>query len=187
MDEGTREAAEVLDGDFFRADDIRRASHVAVPEAVLLLIGACFDARRDAIGAYFGSALSSREGLSLLRYGAGDFYRPHVDRATAPSWPGASRRAVTAILFLAGSRDRDPEGFTGGVLRLFPEPFESSPVEIAATSGTLVAFPADVLHEVTPVIDGYRDTAVDWFRSSRRPGPLQSWDRGHHGWPVDQR
>jgi predicted 2-oxoglutarate/Fe(II)-dependent dioxygenase YbiX len=27
----------------------------------------------------------------------------------------------------------------------------------------LVAFPADTLHEVTPVEGGHRDTVVDWF------------------------
>ena len=29
--------------------------------------------------------------------------------------------------------------------------------------GMLVVFPADTLHEVTPVADGHRDTVVDWF------------------------
>jgi predicted 2-oxoglutarate/Fe(II)-dependent dioxygenase YbiX len=32
------------------------------------------------------------------------------------------------------------------------------------TRGTLVAFPADMLHEVTPVVEGTRNAVVDWFR-----------------------
>jgi predicted 2-oxoglutarate/Fe(II)-dependent dioxygenase YbiX len=38
-----------------------------------------------------------------------------------------------------------------------------SPVEIVPKRGMLVAFPADAVHEVSPVVDGCRDTVVDWF------------------------
>jgi predicted 2-oxoglutarate/Fe(II)-dependent dioxygenase YbiX len=27
----------------------------------------------------------------------------------------------------------------------------------------LVAFPAETMHEVSPVVGGHRDTVVDWF------------------------
>ena len=49
----------------------------------------------------------------------------------------------------------------GGILRLFPD--EADPIDVLPTRGTLVAFPADMPHEVTPVTSGRRDAIVDWF------------------------
>jgi predicted 2-oxoglutarate/Fe(II)-dependent dioxygenase YbiX len=162
MDVGVREPTEIIDGDITLAEDVRRASHIEVPPAIFELIDAHLDAQRDAAGAFFGLPLEGREGVNLLRYEAGGFYKPHVDRAYLAAWPPAARRALTVILFLESSRVADPaSGFTGGVLRLFPDGGE--PVEIVPRRGMLVAFPADTMHEVSPVIGGHRDTIVDWF------------------------
>lgn len=162
MDAGIPEPTEVLDEGIIRADDVRRASHVEVPGGVLSLVGACLDAQRDAISVSLGRQLRRREGISLLRYDTGGFYRPHVDRASVSAWPAASRRDVTVVLFLDSSREVDPAGgFTGGILRLLPP--GSVPIEIRAKRGRLAAFPADLPHEVTLVTAGRRDTVVDWF------------------------
>ena len=67
------------------------------------------------------------------------------------SWPEAARRSVAVVLFLNGD-------FEGGLLRLFA----GETIEIAPQAGLLVAFPADLLHEVT-VVSGTRDAVVDWF------------------------
>jgi len=164
MDAGVPEPSEILGGEIEHVEEVRRASHVEVPQSMLDVIEACLDRQRDAIGAFFGRTLRSREGPSLLRYEAGDFYRPHVDRADVPSWPDAAERQVTVVLFLDSSRDRDPAGgFAGGLLRVFPGGPGTAPVEIAATRGTLVAFPSETQHEVTRVTGGRRDVVVDWF------------------------
>jgi PKHD-type hydroxylase len=165
MDAGVSEQAEVLGDGIELAEEARRASQIEVPEAILDVIEACLDAQRDAIGAFFGRPIRSREGVSLLRYEPGGFYRPHIDRADVPSWPEAADRDVTVVLFLGTSQDREADGeFEGGLLRIFPDSRGAVPVEIAATRGTLVAFPSDMVHEVTPVTSGRRDTIVDWFR-----------------------
>jgi predicted 2-oxoglutarate/Fe(II)-dependent dioxygenase YbiX len=162
MDVGVREPTEIIEGDITLAEDVRRASHIEVPPAIFELIDAHLDAQRDAVGAFFDLPLEGREGVTLLRYDAGGFYKPHVDRAYLAAWPPAARRALTVVLFLESSRVADPAGsFTGGVLRLFPDGGE--PVEIVPRRGMLVAFPADTMHEVSPVIGGHRDTVVDWF------------------------
>jgi predicted 2-oxoglutarate/Fe(II)-dependent dioxygenase YbiX len=162
MDVGVREPTEIIDDDMTRVEDVRRASHIEVPPAILELVEAHLDALRDRLGAFFGLRLEGREGVNLLRYEAGGFYKPHVDRAHLAAWPPAARRALTVVLFLASSRDADPAGrFTGGALRLFPDAGE--PLEIIPRRGTLVAFPADTVHEVSPVVGGHRDTVVDWF------------------------
>jgi predicted 2-oxoglutarate/Fe(II)-dependent dioxygenase YbiX len=167
MDDGASEPAEILGGEIEVAEHERRASHIEVSEHVLGLVEACLDSQRDAIGTFFGRTLRSREGAGLLRYEAGGFYGPHVDRAEVVSWPQAAERAVALVLFLESSRDVDADGgFSGGVLRVYSDGDGATPVDIVPTRGTLVAFLADTPHEVTPVLDGTRDIVVDWFRES---------------------
>ena len=162
MDVGVREPTEIIEGAMTVAEDVRRASHIEVPSAIFELVDAHLDAQRDALGAFFESPLEGREGVNLLRYEAGGFYKPHIDRAPLPAWPPAARRALTVVLFLESSRDADPAGgFSGGVLRLFPD--GGDPVEIVPRRGMLVAFPANTMHEVSGVVGGHRDTVVDWF------------------------
>ena len=106
-------------------------------------------------------AASWTEGV-VLRYGG--FYGPHVDRAEMPSWPDASRRAITIVLFLNSSREADASGhFGGGCLRVFPGGDGERQFDIVPKAGMLVAFPSCTAHEVTPVVDGCRDAVVDWF------------------------
>jgi SM-20-related protein len=162
MDVGVREPSEVIEDEMTLVEDVRRASHVEVPPAIFELIDAHLDAQRDAVAAFFNQPLEGREGVNLLRYEAGGFYKPHIDRAELPAWPPAARRAFTVILFLESAREADASGtFGGGVLRLLPE--GADPIDIVPRRGLLVAFAADTVHEVLPVTDGHRDTIVDWF------------------------
>jgi predicted 2-oxoglutarate/Fe(II)-dependent dioxygenase YbiX len=162
MDVGVREPSEVIEDEMTLVEDVRRASHIEVVPAIFELIDAHLDAQLDAIAGFFDHPLEGREGVNLLRYEDGGFYKPHVDRADLPAWPPAARRAFTVILFLESAREADPSGgFGGGVLRLMPDGAE--PIDIVPRRGLLVAFPAETVHEVLPVIDGHRDTVVDWF------------------------
>lgn len=165
MDAGVVDAADVLDGTFARRDEVRRVSSIEPDPATLRGVEAWIDAQRAALAAFYGWTLGEREGPGFLRYGAGCFYRPHRDRALSPAWPDAARRQITVVLFLNGSREAEEDGeFSGGALRIAaPE----GPVEIVPRTGLLVAFPADLLHEVTPVRGGTRDTVVDWFYFAR--------------------
>jgi len=162
MDIGVREPSEVIEDDMALVEDVRRAYHVEVPAAIFELIDECLDAQRDAIAAFFDHPLESREGVSLLRYEAGGFYKPHVDRADLPAWPPAAQRAFTVILFLESAREAEADGgFNGGVLRLLPD--GAAAMDIVPKRGLLVAFPADTVHEVLLVTDGHRDAVVDWL------------------------
>jgi len=161
MDVGVREPTEVIEGEMALAADVRRASHIEVPAAIFEVIDDHLDAQRDAISTFFGWQIDGREGVNLLRYDAGGFYKPHVDKADLPAWPPAAHREFTVVLFLESAREADPAGgFGGGLLRLFGD---DTPIEIVPKRGMLVAFPADTVHEVSPVTDGHRDTIVDWF------------------------
>jgi predicted 2-oxoglutarate/Fe(II)-dependent dioxygenase YbiX len=164
MHAGVPEPAEILDGDIALARHARAAANIEIDPDVLDDVERCLDAHRGQIEAFFGEPLSDREGASLLRYEAGGFYRPHVDRADVDAWPAAARRAFTLVLFLNSSRAAESAGeFDGGILRLLPD--DGDAVDIVARRGMLVAFRSGVPHEVTPVADGCRDTVVDWLLS----------------------
>lgn len=162
MDAGTPEDAEVVADEFELQDDVRRAMLIDVVEPVIAMVEGTLDALRVRIAEFYRVSLESREGTGFLRYETGGFYKPHVDRADVPSWPLTAKRQITVVLFLESSRDIDPAGgFSGGVLRLFPDDGDS--IDVVPERGTLVAFPASMPHEVTPVTSGRRDTIVDWF------------------------
>jgi predicted 2-oxoglutarate/Fe(II)-dependent dioxygenase YbiX len=161
MDAGVVEDAEVLDERMERREDIRRAASIEVPASIGSEVERALDGRRDALAGFFGIPLGEREGAGFLRYPAGGFYAPHVDRADVDSWPAAARRSIAIVVFLNGSREAERDGtFEGGVLRLFAS---EETIEIAPRAGLLVAFRADILHEVTAVRGGTRDAIVDWF------------------------
>jgi predicted 2-oxoglutarate/Fe(II)-dependent dioxygenase YbiX len=163
MNIGVKEPTEVIDADMTVVEDVRRATQVEVPPVIFEIVDRHLDAHRDAIAAFFELPLAAREGVNLLRYEPGGFYKPHVDRAELPAWPPAAQRRLTVVLFLESAREADPEGgFTGGILRLFPDGEDTS-IDIVPRRGLLVAFPADTVHEVSPVTDGHRDAVVDWF------------------------
>jgi predicted 2-oxoglutarate/Fe(II)-dependent dioxygenase YbiX len=163
MDSGTAEPAEVLADAVEVQDEVRRASQIDVSDVVLAMVDTKLDHMRESISQFYGVSLHGREGTSFLRYDVGGFYKRHVDRAHVTSWPMTARRKVTVVLFLESSRDAELSGgFSGGVLRLYPDDL-SRPVDVTPTRGTLVAFPAEMPHEITRITAGRRDTIVDWF------------------------
>jgi SM-20-related protein len=161
MDAGAEEPAEVLDGGIERQDNVRRASNIEVSADLLDIVERRLDAIRGTVGDFFGLALGEREGSSFLRYREGGFYKPHRDRGSVAEWPGAARRQVAIVVFLNSSHASGRQGdFTGGTLRVY---MDNAPIDVHPLRGLLVAFPADVLHQVTVVTGGTRDTIVDWF------------------------
>jgi predicted 2-oxoglutarate/Fe(II)-dependent dioxygenase YbiX len=136
---------------------------IEVDESTRRFLDDRLDLMRPAMVRHFGVPLTGREGLSIVRYPAGGFFRRHRDRASVPSWPAAARRRIAVVVFLSSSRAADAEGaFSGGALRLFRERSSDS-TDIHPRMGMLVAFPASTAHEVTVVEGGVRDVLVDWY------------------------
>jgi predicted 2-oxoglutarate/Fe(II)-dependent dioxygenase YbiX len=161
MDVGTVEHAEILEQGIHRQAEVRVARIIEPPSDVVRDVETKLDACRERVGLALGLTLGEREGAGFIRYPEGGFYRPHRDRGDDPEWEGASRRAAALVVFLNTSRDVGFEGeFSGGVLRLF---LPQQDLDVSPQAGLLIAFPADVLHEVTEVRGGTRDTIVDWF------------------------
>ena len=164
MDASPEEPADVLAATMQRQPAVRRAAYVAVDDDLIAEIERGLEAQRPAIETFFAAPLAGREGPSVLRYRDGGFYRRHRDRGVVESWPAAARRQVAVVVFLNSSRSSAGSGgFDGGTLDLF---FDDTPVIVEPEAGLLVAFPADVPHEVTLVRGGVRDTVVDWFYES---------------------
>ena len=163
MDAGAAEPAEVLDDTIREDPDVRSATHLEVDPVTLAFVESRFDAVKPLIERYFGITLGKREGTGFLRYTPGDFFKPHTDSGDVPSWPAARRRRIALVLFLNTSTAADPSGtFSGGTLALHTED-DCGGVNLHPRMGTLVAFSADRVHEVTRVESGVRDALVDWF------------------------
>jgi predicted 2-oxoglutarate/Fe(II)-dependent dioxygenase YbiX len=162
MDRGAPDPAEILEDAIEHQDHVRRTLSIEVDSRTLAEVEKALESGRPNLADLTGMPLGVREGCGFLRYLPGGFYRPHRDRGDLPSWSGAARRQLAVVVFLNTAREAgDPEGFSGGVLRLYPD--GADPIDIVPAQGQLVAFPATVLHEVTHVGDAVRDAVVDWF------------------------
>ena len=161
MDLGASEPAEILAAGVTPQPSTRNASLVEPAKDVIDLIELKLESCRDHVAAALSLTLGDREGVGFIRYPSGGFYKPHRDRGDDSQWPAAARRAAALVIFLNSSREisRAAGEFDGGILRLLEPQMEA----VIPEAGLLVAFPADVLHEVTDVRGGTRDTIVDWF------------------------
>jgi predicted 2-oxoglutarate/Fe(II)-dependent dioxygenase YbiX len=152
MDRGGTSPAEIFADGFVVDEETRRALEVEVADDIIDEVERAIDAVRPQVAQFFGMALSRDEGPGFLRYTRGGFYRAHRD--VVPGSDELARR-ISIVVFLTSAG----EGCEGGSLRLY----SGEQVDIPPRAGTLVAFPADVPHEVLPVTDGTRDAVVDWF------------------------
>jgi predicted 2-oxoglutarate/Fe(II)-dependent dioxygenase YbiX len=152
MDRGHASCAEIYAAGYRVDDTARRAFEVEVDETVIDEVQRALDSIRGQVAQFFGTPLSGEEGPGFVRYPCGGFYRAHCD--VAPGHEEFPRR-ISVVVFLTTAGVE----FEGGTLRLYGRRTR----EIAPRTGTLVAFPSDVPHEVLPVTAGVRDTIVDWF------------------------
>jgi len=93
------------------------------------------------------------------RYGVGDGYGAHVDSALMrlPGSGSMFRSDLSATLFLSA-----PDEYDGGVLEIDTR-FGVQEVKLAA--GDMVLYPANSLHQVTPITRGERVAAFFWVQS----------------------
>ena len=95
-------------------------------------------------------------GPLFSRYRVGHAYGAHVDDALI----AGSRTDVSFTLFLA-----DPESYDGGELIIDTASGEEA---FKLPAGSLVTYPATMLHRVAPVTRGERMVAAGWVRSTVR-------------------
>ncbi len=126
--------------------------------------------QKQALEEYFGRKLTDCERPQFLRYREGDFFVRHQDGNTEQlEFDHLRIRRISIVAFLNdSSADPKADTFGGGSLNFYQEdddsPVESSVFGLLGEAGLLVAFPAETIHEVTPVTRGERFTIISWFR-----------------------
>lgn len=91
------------------------------------------------------------------RYAIGESYGVHVDSAIMRAGAATIRTDLSATLFLC-----EPEEYEGGVLTIEGK---YGAQEVKLNAGDLVLYPANSLHQVTPVASGERICAFFWVQS----------------------
>lgn len=119
---------------------------------------------KQAIEKHFAITLGECEDPQFLRYREGDFFVAHQDGNTGLLRLDSERRLISTIIFLSReSESPGPDVYCGGSL-LFSSVRASSSFHLPAEPGTLVAFPSETTHEVTPVTHGERFSIASWYR-----------------------
>jgi SM-20-related protein len=173
LDPGTREqlAAEVRaapsePAPLYRASSngshVERSENsrfVTMPDERAREFTARIDDLMPRVGEHFGVELEESTRPSFLTYRAGHHVPPHPDTRPEAEDPVVRRRSVTTVTFL----NDDYEAGELVLYGLMGPGSERHGLPIAAQPGALVAFRADVLHEVRPVASGERHTVVAWY------------------------
>jgi SM-20-related protein len=116
-----------------------------------------------------GVELTGVQSPQFLMYREGDFFRRHRDsNPDEEAAKFARERQVSTVVFLNGeSSEGAPDSYEGGALTLYGlmEDREGGAIGLPVTgeTGSLIAFPSDMIHEVTPISRGERYTVVTWF------------------------
>jgi predicted 2-oxoglutarate/Fe(II)-dependent dioxygenase YbiX len=154
--EGWWQWSEIDNDEGSRVDlDFRRSQWREVPRSCEALVASRLLAIAPGLARHFGR-LHGFEGPNVLRYRSGAFFRPHQDERYPASTTPFRRRRITLAVAL------NDVGFDGGVLRLHGlDPV--GPIDVSPTAGRFVAFPADTIHEVSPIYGGDRYTLVAWM------------------------
>jgi SM-20-related protein len=126
--------------------------------------------QKSSLEQYFRRRLIDCERPQFLHYREGDFFVRHQDGNTEQlEFDHLKIRRISIVVFLNSfSAEAKADTFYGGQLNFYDkddtaaaEPWVFS---LKGETGLLVAFAADTLHEVTPVIRGERFTIISWFR-----------------------
>ena len=158
------------EGSEYGVDEGRRKTRWAeVSSEASALVTARLDELRPRIAATFGFEPSGLQPPQFLVYREGDFFRRHSDsNRDEGAAQFARERRVSAIVFLNGeSAEPSPDAYGGGALTLYGlmDDGRGGAIGLPATAqtGALLAFPSELVHEVTPVTHGERYTVVSWF------------------------
>jgi SM-20-related protein len=144
---------------------MRKAERVTISDASRAAVARLLEEQRPRIEAHFGRPLDACEEPQFLRYGPGDYFVAHQDGNTPVIRDDSRFRKVSVVILLSEQSEHPrPDAFCGGSLVLH-EPFPSGVRRaLSPAPGTLVAFPSETTHEVTPITHGERLSVVSWYR-----------------------
>ncbi|MCR9174280.1 MAG: 2OG-Fe(II) oxygenase, partial [bacterium] len=99
---------------------------------------------------YWFDLLGFHQELQLTRYSEGDFFDWHLDFGAAEI--SARKLSVTVQL-------SDPDEYEGGDLEFM---INQNVVKAPREKGTIIVFPSFIMHRVTPITKGTRQSIVGW-------------------------
>ncbi len=99
---------------------------------------------------YWFDLLGFHQELQLTRYSEGDFFDWHLDFGAGE----ISARKLSITMQLS-----DADSYEGGDLQFM---INNKTVTAPREKGTIIIFPSFVMHRVTPVIKGTRESIVGW-------------------------
>lgn len=99
---------------------------------------------------YWFDLLGFHEGLQLTRYSKGDFFEWHLDFGVGET----SSRKLSMTIQLS-----NPDDYEGGDLQFM---INQKIVNAPREKGTIIIFPSFIIHRVTPITKGIRQSIVGW-------------------------
>lgn len=112
-----------------------------------------------------------RSEVELVAHGDGAMFTKHVDTMTRENRPLRDGDRIVSVVFYF---HREPKGFTGGEIAVYPMG-QGSPQLIEPRNNRMIAFPSFTMHEVLPVSCPSGDFADSrfaincWLHRARRP------------------
>ncbi|HEX6085912.1 MAG TPA: 2OG-Fe(II) oxygenase [Thermoanaerobaculia bacterium] len=137
---------------------VRKTQKLNVPASLRDAVHAILTDAQPRLASHFDVGLDHFEEPQFLRYLPGDFFVAHQDGNTSLIHDETRHRRISVVLFVNAD-------YSGGALTLhgrYPD-WEKRDV-VPAKPGSLIAFPSETTHEVTPVTAGERYTIVSWYR-----------------------
>lgn len=163
-----------------RDERIRKTSTILVPDDLIDAYVERLEGIREKLADKFGLRLGEMESPQVLAYGRGGHFSVHQDSGDDASYPSYIRkRVLSLVLFLNSPSPALHDGMYGGGTLTF---FCLSPrvtaqecrVPVVGETGTLVVFPSQWYHCVTPVQHGMRWTLVTWIAGARQRSDKKS-------------
>ena len=146
------------------ADTTRTSLRLTPSNKTVTLITSRLQASMPDIAKHFDVRLSECEDPQFLRYETGAFFVAHQDGNTGLLRLDTERRLVSTVIFLSRESESPQAGAHCGGSLVFTNLRDISKFRLHADPGTLIAFPSETTHEVTPVTHGERYSIVSWYR-----------------------
>lgn len=135
--------------------EISKSSHASIHQRIRDL--------KPSLENFFNESLADElEQPKYLHYAKGDFFAPHTDEQF--------NRKINITINLNSRKGQSPDqGYEGGDLQLYglikQDGFNKRGIAAPSHSGCLIAYPVNIVHEVTPITSGERFSIVSRFLS----------------------
>jgi SM-20-related protein len=150
-------------------ESVRKTEQIMVTAQIRSNVEARIQALRPTLESFFHMQFTESEPPYFALYRKGAFFRPHADTGMTPETPECVRaRKITVVVYLNGeSEESQPESYSGGKLTFYgiiDDPlWKSMGFPVRGEPGLLVAFRANIIHEVTTIMHGERYTVISRF------------------------